>query len=183
MRTRQRHLDEISQSLGLAHVLPPTSGVIVATGDPHGRINVSTLQFQFRGFIDLTDRGELFDQCLDSANRIIERYRMAKHDFQVRKVAKSDILFYGARHVLDGQVYNDCYDPVAPVMLTNAPRFPCDAFLRDALWFRYARPTRTLGASPCGSSPLLGCWRASPGSRNLFHGTRLSLEAVEWEEP
>jgi hypothetical protein len=139
IRTRQRHPDEIARSLGLAHILPPTSGVIVATGDPHGRINVSTLQFQFRGFVDLTNRGEVLEQCLDSANRIIECYRMAKHDFRVRKVAKTDILFYGARHFLDGQVFNDCYDPVAAVILVKAQHFPCDPMLMDALWFSYAR--------------------------------------------
>lgn len=138
IRTRHRHPDEIARSLGLAFLAPPSSGVIVAAGDPHGRINVSSIQFQFRGFVDLAYRREVFQECLDSTNRIVERYRMAKRDFRVRKIAKSDVLSYGARHRFDGQTYNDWYEPVAPVRLVQAPNFPCDLFLRNALWFRYA---------------------------------------------
>lgn len=138
VRTRHRHPDEIARSLGLASLAPPSSGVIVAAGDPHGRINVSCIQFQFQGFVDLALRAELFQDCLDSTNEIVERYRIAKRDFRVRKVAKSDILSYGVRHRFDGQTYNDWYEPVATVCLSRVSSFPCDDFLWNALWFRYA---------------------------------------------
>jgi hypothetical protein len=136
IQTRQKHPEDISSSLGLACLNAPSTGVIVARGDPHGRVNVSAIQFQLHGFVDLANRGALFEQCLEAANRIIERYRIAKHDFRVSRIAKYDILAYGARHRLDGIAYNDWYEPVGPVTLLAASEFPCDPFLRNKMWFR-----------------------------------------------
>ncbi|NQT39383.1 MAG: hypothetical protein HQ581_17935, partial [Planctomycetes bacterium] len=134
--TRQKHPEDIATSLRLADLTPPKRGVIVAEGDHYGRINVSAIQFQLQGFVDLSNHSRLFDDCLREVNRIIEWYRSAKREFGIRRIAKADILAYGANHLFQGQTYNIVVQPVVSITLSDAPSFPDDVVLQNRLWFQ-----------------------------------------------
>jgi hypothetical protein len=60
---RQKNYGDIAVSLRLAYLQPPREGVIVGYGDRYGRINVSAIQFQIKGFVDSMERNSLFEDC------------------------------------------------------------------------------------------------------------------------
>jgi len=135
LMSRQKNYEDIAVSLRLADLQSPREGVIVGYGDRYGRINVSAIQFQIAGFVDLMERDSLFEDCFDWFNHFIEIYRRAKQDFGLRRIAKDDIFAYRMAHLLDGETFDEIIHPVAALSLQTSKTFPDDFILRNALWF------------------------------------------------
>lgn len=132
----QKNYGDIAVSLRLAYLQPPREGVIVGYCDRYGRINVSAIQFQIKGFVDSMERDSLFEDCFFWFNKFIEIYRRAKQDFRLRKIAKDDIFAYRMAHLHDGETFNEIIQPVAALSLQASKAFPDNFMLRNALWFQ-----------------------------------------------
>jgi len=165
--SRQKQPQDIAVSLRLAQLRPPRDGLIVASGDRYGRINVSAVQFQLQEFRDLSEADAAFGQCLRWLNRFIDLYNRATQGLQVRKVTRDDILAYRFAHVFEARLYNEVIQPVANVSLRAIPAFPRDGQLlwgllnaplaRDELWARLIDEARYHLSIEAHTATVINC--------------------------
>lgn len=152
LATRQRSALEVFDSTGIRVDVAP-GAVLICEGDRHGRVNVSRIQFQIQGWIDITERGDLFLDCLVWFNRFLEHFREATDVYNLRRLVESDIVYYTFAHVLNDKTFNRVIEPAAPWEVSVAPSFPNDptlaygiysrSQLRRSLWERLILEART----------------------------------------
>ena len=131
LATRQTHFSDIEAALGLPTKAPPPGSVIVCVEDRHGRVNVSKLQFQFKGYIELILRQSLFDECLLLFNKFLEHYRKSTRRFEFRKLSHRDIVSFTFAHILSEGVWNRVIEPASRIVLEAHPGFANNTLL----WF------------------------------------------------
>lgn len=123
---RQKPGADIGNYLG-----PPPLGLLpgwvwLCRNDRHGIVNTAKIQFQFKGYIPVDDRGSIFGDCIRWFNRFMEHYRKVTERHEYKKIDGSDVVTYSFAHVCGDRLVNRIIEPSTRLTITASPGFPND---------------------------------------------------------